>query len=168
MVRFTCDSKNNYLLIEEYSEQMDIDAPYPRVIKPKDTTISVRGLMWATESANGVVTWNQKAIRRACRLGKNTYVAILSGYKYNENVQGMCGAGSPTFSLTIHKDRKLVAKDLVFSTSCASPNLIKSIRFEPKINLALISILNGTTQIEKELRVSTKTPLSRKQLFGEE
>jgi hypothetical protein len=167
MARFTCDSKQNQLLIEEFAEQMDFDVPYPRVIKPRDTTISVRSLMWATESPSGVVTWHNKAIRRICRLGKHTFVATLNGYKFNENVQGMCGAGSPTLSLTVHKDGKLVAKNLVFDNACASPKVIKSIRFDPKANLALITLLDTKSQSESAFSVSTTTTISRERLFGE-
>lgn len=167
MVRVTCDSKQNYLLIEEFAEEMDFDAPYPRIIKPGDTIISVRGLMWATESPGGTVTWHNKSIRRICRLGKHTLVATVDGHKFNENAQGMCGAGSPTLSLTIHKDGKLVAKNLVFDNACASPKLIKSIRFDPKANLALITLLDTKSQAESALSVSTTTTISREGLFGE-
>jgi len=167
MVRITCDNKKSNLLVEEFSEEMDFDVPYPRVIKPTDMTISVRGLMWATESAGGVVTWHNKTIRRICHLGKHTFVATLNGYKFNENVQGMCGAGSPAPSLTIHKDGKLVAKNLVFDNTCVSPKLIRSIRFDPKANLALIAFLDTESESESELSVSTTTPISREKLFGE-
>jgi len=168
VVRLTCDSKQNHLLVEEFAEEMDFDVPYPRIIKPSDMTISVRGLTWATESPSGTVSWHNKAIRRICRLGKHTFVATLNGYKFNENVQGMCGAGSPTLSLTVHKDGKLVAKNLVFDNACASPKLIKSIRFDPKANLALITLLDTKSQAESALSVSTTTTISRERLFGEE
>jgi hypothetical protein len=167
MVRLTCDSKQNSLLIEEFAEEMDFDVPYPRIIKPADMTISLRGLMWATESVSGVVTWHNKPIRRICHLGKHTFVATLNGYKFNENVQGMCGAGSPVLSLTIHKDDKLVAKNLVFDNTCASPKLIKSIRLDAKANRALITFLDTARQSESQLSVSTTAYISRKSLFGE-
>lgn len=167
MVRLTCNNKQSYLLIEEFAKEMDFDVPYPRVIKSGDMTISARGLMWATESPEGVVTWHNKAIRRVCRLGKHTFVASLSGYKFNENIQGMCGAGSPTLSLTVQKDQKLVAKNLVLNNMCASPKLIKSIRFDPKANLALITWRDTQSQSESVLRVSTTTAISRERMFDE-
>lgn len=168
MVRLTCDSKQNYLLIEEFREQMDFDVPYPRVIKPTDMTISLRGLMWATESVSGVVTWHNKSIQRICHLGKHTFVATLNGYKFNKDILGMCGGGSSVLSLTIHKDGKLVAKDLVFDMTCASTKEIKSIRLDAKENLALITFLDIDSESESQLSVSTTAPISRKSLFGED
>lgn len=160
MVRFTCDSVENYLLIEEYLEQWPILATYPRVIQPDDTIISMRGLMWTTESSDGTFTWNWKTIDRTCRLGKNTYVATLSAILN-------CGAGSPVLSLTIYRNDSLVAENLVFDNACTSSrNRIKKIRFESKTNLAFITVLNTNTNSEKELRISTAAPISRERLFG--
>ena len=160
MVRFTCDSINNHLLIEEYLEQMHMQEVYPRLIHPDSPIISMRGLMWVTESSSGAYTWNNEDISRTCRLGNNTYVATL-GATLN------CGAGSPVLSLTIYRNDRLVAKKLVFDNACtSSPNKIKKIRFESKTNLAFITVLNTDTDTEKELRISTATPLSRERLFG--
>ena len=160
MVRFNCDTRNNYLLIEEFFEQMGSDTPYPRVIDPDATIISMRGLMWVTESSSGTYTWNHKDISRTCRLGKNTYVATLSA-------ELICRGGCPVLSLTIHRNGDLVAKNLVFNNMCRpSPNRIKQIRFESKTNLAFITVLNTNTQSEKELRISTAKPISRERLFG--
>jgi len=79
----------------------------------------------------------------------------------------ICGAGSPVLSLTIYRNDRLVAKNLVFDNDCTlSPNKIKKIRFESKTDLAFITVLNTHTDSEKELRVSTATPISRKRLFG--
>ena len=160
MVRFNCDTRNNYLLIEEFFEEMAFDTPYPRIIEPGDTTISMRGLMWATQSDSGEVTWHNKSIRRTCRLGKNTYVATLSA-------ELICGGGCPVLSLTMHRNGSLVAKNFVFNNMCtSSSNRIKEIRFESKTNLAFITVFNTNTNSEKELRISTATPISRERLFG--
>jgi hypothetical protein len=160
MVRFNCDTINNYLLIEEFFEQMDFNAPYPRVIDPDAPIVSMRGLMWATESDSGEVTWHNKSIRRTCRLGKNTYVATL-------DAELICGGGCPVLSLTIYRNGALVAKNLVFNNMCTpSPNRIKKILFESKTNLAFITVFNTNTYSEKELRISTETPISRERLFG--
>ncbi len=157
MVRFTCDSIEDYLLIEEYLEQWPILAPYPRLTQPDDTIISMRGLMWTTESSDGTFTWNWKTIDRTCRLSKNTYVATLGAE--------LCG--SPVLSLTLYRNGRLVTKELVFDNACtASPNRIKKIRFEPKTNLAFITVFNTGTYSHKELRISTETPISRERLFG--
>ncbi len=167
MVRITCDGKQKQLAIETFAQEMDFDVPYPREIKPNDATISMRGLMWATESDKGVVTWHNKTIRRTCQIGKHNYVATLSGYKFNENIQGMCGAGSADLSLTVHKNGKLLAKDLLFNNSCASPIVIESIHFEPEASVMVIKIYDINNQSHKELRASTAQPLTMEKLFGE-
>lgn len=169
VIRIVCDKNAQFFLIKQEWAEAPYDAPYPRKTAPSDTDISVRGLMWATESPKGLVTWHSKAVRRLCRLRGTTYTAILNGYKFNQNIQGMCGGGSPTLSLTLLQGSKVLAKDLVFDRSCpTSPNIIHSIRLEALKHEAFIA-LGGEDEIStKEVKVSLDTHITRKGLFDEE
>jgi len=169
VIQITCDKKAQFFLIEQGWEQVPYDAPYPPRITPSDTEIPVRGLMWAVESREGVVTWHSKTIRRYCRLRNTTYTAILNGYKFSQNVQGMCGGNSPTLSLTLLQGDKVLAKDLVFDKSCfTSPNIVHSIRLEPLKLKALVSIGSDADLFTKEVSVSLDAPITRKSLFDED
>lgn len=167
MVRISCDGKQKQLVIETFAQEMEFDVSYPREIKPNDTTISMRGLMWATESDKGVVTWHHKTVHRTCQIGKHKYVATLDGYKFNENIQGMCGAGSADLALTVHKDGKMLAKDLLFNNSCVSPIVIESVFFEPEPSIMVIKMYDTNNQSHKELRSPTAKLLTMEKLFGE-
>lgn len=166
IVNFDCNKEEKQLLIETFSREVEPGAPYPRIIKPSDSTISVRGLMWAVESENGRINWHRKEVRRVCRFGQHMYVATLKGYKFDENIQGMCGGGSPDLSLTVHKNGKLIVKDLRFNNSCDSHAVIESIRFLPKTEVAIVGTRNQNDRGSSELRITTKTPLTMERLFN--
>jgi hypothetical protein len=170
VVRFVCDKNARSLSISQDWEEALVNAPYPRKINAADTKISVRGLMWATESAAGVITWHSKPVRRSCRLGNDAYTATLAGYRVNPNPQGQCGAGSPTLRLTLVRGSQLLAKDLIFDHACSgmSPHVLRSIRIDARNRHLVTAVVNDTTEHDKELRVSVDTPITRQRLFGEE
>jgi hypothetical protein len=168
VIEISCDKKNNFFLIKQTWEQAPDNAPYPRKIGPRDMRISVRGLTWAKESPEGVVTWHSKTIHRLCQLGNTTYTAILNGSKFNSNIQGMCGGGSPTLSLTLLQGMKVITPDLVFDHAChTSPNIIRSIRLEPLRHEAVVSLYDDVTLSTKDIDVLLDVPITRKRLFDE-
>ena len=165
MVKVTCDPSNGELRIEERFEEAPYDAPYPRLIRVDDVEFSTRGLAWAKE-VNGQVTWNARKIRRTCRLGADTYVAIFSAYKPSWNVQGQCGGGTSTVSLTVTLNNEIRVKNLVLHVNCNSEQEIESVRLLARTQEIVATISTRGKQELRYARVSLSASLSRDTLFS--
>lgn len=167
VANFICDAGKNQLRIETFDREVeDINVPYPRIVNPDDTTISMRGLMWAAESSPGEVVWKKRPINRTCMLGGKQYIATLSGYKYNENVNGRCGAGSPVLLLTIHQNKNLIIDSLIFNNSCESSAVIESVTLKPTENVAVVEAIDENEESSSQTTLSLESQIDMQRVFS--
>lgn len=160
VITFTCDLQHGELLIEESFDEQPEGTPYPRAIKPEDTRFSIRGLMWADETGDEVV-WRERRIQRSCKLGKNLFVVTFAGYKSNPNVQGYCGAGTPTAALTISRDDTPIAENLVLHERCDAVHEIESLRIITQTQEISALVSSELTRESAYVRLPIKPGVTR-------
>jgi hypothetical protein len=162
LVRIDCNTKT--LQIEEYLEGDSIQE------LPSALVINMRGLMWVEELSDGTFTWKEEPERRVCRVNGTEYILDLKGYKYSTNPNAECGAGTPTLSLTIYKNQKLIARDLIFDLQCsiAGVGVILSIKLDPQKPYAELLIKRDKWYDKKEkVLVPVDKGITRQIIFNE-
>lgn len=147
-------------------EEVHPNAPYPRAIKAGDTSISMRGLMWATATPNGKVSWHHKSVHRTCHLSSGTYQIYLSGHK--EVTQGMCSGGSPTLMLSVLRNQQPVTEALVFDMSCFDRGEISLMRFPSSGTDAEFLVRPKLDSEWRLVQVPIDALITRKHLFAHE
>jgi hypothetical protein len=124
VVKVSCDREKSELRVEESIEDID---PLPSVIAPGAMTFSPSGLVDVKE-INGELAWEDRPIKRQCRIGSAIYVAEFRAHIANYNIQGECGGNPETLSLALERDGKVLFKDLVLHDGCRVEHEISSIR----------------------------------------
>ena len=165
MVTITCDTANAELRIDEQFEEAPDDAPYPREVTESDTKFSMRGLAWAKE-LDGQVVWESKQLRRTCALGSDKYIAVFSAYKPNWNVQGECGAGTSTVSITLTHNDEAVFQDLVLHQNCRSDEEIEYVRVLNRTSEVIAMVSGRNSDQPKYARVHATKRVSREELLS--
>jgi hypothetical protein len=165
MVTITCDGAEAELRIEERFEEAPDDAPYPRVVAESDTKFSMRGLSWAKE-VDGQVTWEHKEVLRTCVLGGDEYIVVFSAYKPNWNVQGECGAGTSTVSITLTRNDEAIFERLVLHENCRADHEIESVRVLNRTSEVVAMVSARNSDQVRYARMHANKPISREDLLS--
>src|SRR5262245_9052378 len=93
-----CDTANSELSVSELWVEDALDL----VSVPKGAKIKPMYYLVKTVTGEfGEYMVKEKEWSTTCRLGAATYEVLISPWKYNSKMNGMCGGGSPSVELSL-------------------------------------------------------------------
>ena len=162
VVKVSCDREKGELRVEESIEDID---PVPSVIGPGAMTFSPSDLVEVKE-IDGVLAWEDRPMKRECRLSSNIFVAEFRGRKSNYSIQGECGGNPETLSLTLEVNGKALFKDLVLNDACRATHEISSIRLiSSKQEIVAVVVAQWADEL-REVRIPMGNEITRASIIN--
>ena len=162
VVEVSCDRDKGELRVAESVEDID---PLPSVIGPGAMTFSPSSLVNVKE-VGGEFTWEDRPVKRECRLSRNLFIAEFRGRKSNYNIQGECGGNPETVSLTLKRDGKVLFKDLVLHDSCRATHEISSIRLNNRKHEVVAVVTTELVEEIREVRIPMDSEITRASIIN--
>jgi hypothetical protein len=115
IAKSACDARAGTVAIEQVwtEEPANYSPEAGSEIMPMDSLVKYTATSAMGEYRSKVRDWVV-----VCTLDRARYEMTISPWNANNNVEGMCGGGSPNIELTVRRDGELLLNRLVFSGYC--------------------------------------------------
>jgi hypothetical protein len=161
-VRVSCDPRANTLTIEEQSASSSSEIPKVNGVQSLVDLTEVRTI--DAPSGRQDILVKTRDFHSTCNLGGITYKVVISPWKFDARINGMCGGYAPSVQLSVWRSGQSLIDSLVFAGYCNTPEsafAISDLRLVEGTQMARFQLSDSEGQFQKNIAFPRLPHLAR-------